>query len=222
MTVGRGTASRPIYLEIRFEDSQLVLSSFTGTHSLPVELEFQPTEGLGWDCAFVVVEGGDPELLLGALESDPSVADTAYLGSIGDESRFRVTFGSGVPLVPPSTTEMGVRVISARHEDGSWHVEMHLPAHSTLHRVQEHYHDHDITFRVKRLHVARETDVGAESALLPSHREVLVVAYRNGYFNVPRKISQGELATRLGISKSGVSQRIRRAVGRLVRATLSP
>ncbi|WP_416841685.1 helix-turn-helix domain-containing protein [Haloferax sp. DFSO52] len=222
MTVGRGTASRPIYLEIRFEDPQLVLSSFTATHSAPVELEFQPTEGLGWDCAFVVVEGSNPEALLDALKSDPTVTDAAYLGSIGDDNRYRVHFESGVPLVPPSTTEMGVRVISVQHEDGAWNVQMHLPAHSTLHRVQSHYHDHDITFRVKRLHVARDTDVGAETMLLPGHREVLLVAYRNGYFNVPRKISQGELAKRLGISKSGVSQRIRRAVGRLVKATLSP
>lgn len=222
MTVGRETESRPLYLEVSFDDSQLVLSSFTSERTEPVELEFQPTEGFGWDCPFVVVEGGNVESLSDALESDPTVAEVDFLGSVGESHRFSVRFEGGVPLVPPIATELGVRVISVRHDDGLWYIQMHLPTHSTLQRVQSHYHDHDITFRVKRLHVARETEVGAETTLLPSQHEALLIAYRHGYFNVPRTMTQGELAKRLGISKSAVSQRIRRAVGRLIKATLSP
>ncbi|WP_148414089.1 helix-turn-helix domain-containing protein [Haloferax sp. KTX1] len=216
-----GDDARPIYLEITLDDPRLILSSFVAGHQGPVELEFQPTEGLGWDCAFVVVEQGAVDSVAASLVVDPTVIEADFLGSVGSDRRFRVLFGSGVQLIPPSSTEMGVRVISVRHENSKWYIQMHLPAHSTLHRVQEHYHDNDISFRVKRLHVARDTDVGSETALLPGQRKALLVAHENGYFEVPRRSSQGELATILGISKSGVSQRIRRAISRLIEATLS-
>ncbi|WP_396613795.1 helix-turn-helix domain-containing protein (plasmid) [Haloferax sp. S1W] len=222
MNEGPVPEPRPIYLEIHFSDPQLVLSSFATNRPEPMELEFQPTEGLGWDCAFVVVENGDVESVLSDLNDDPTVENAEYLGSIGDDPRFKVLLSGGVPLVPPSTTELGVRLISIQHEQGSWNVQMHLPVHSTLHRVQSHYHEEDITFHVKRLHVARETDLGAETVLPPGQREALVVAYENGYFNVPRTESQSEIANRLDISKSGVSQRIRRAISRLIEATLTP
>lgn len=222
MNVRHEVDSRPIYLEICLDDPQLVLSSFTTNRSEVLEVEFQPTEEQGWGCAFVIVEDGDRESLVAAFESDPTVAEVEFLGDIGDNHRFRVRFADGVSLVPPSTTEMGVQVLSIRYKRDSWFIQLHLPVHSALHRVQSYYHDHDITFRVKRLHIARDTDVGAETMLLPSQHEVLLVAYRNGYFDVPRKASQRELADRLGISKSGVSQRIRRAVSRLIETTLSP
>ncbi|WP_144799999.1 helix-turn-helix domain-containing protein [Halorubrum depositum] len=227
MTERRESVSHPICLEVRLEDSRLILSSFTASHQGPVTLAFQPTQGLGWDCAFVAVEesdvaGSDIERLRTELERDPTVTEAEYIGTIGDESRFKVLFEGGVPLLPPETTEMGVHVISARHADGDWNILMHVPAHSTLHRIQSHYHDHGITFRVKRLHVARETDIGAETTLPPGQHKALLVAYRNGYFQVPRDVSQEEIADELDISKSGVSQRLRRAIDRLIEATLDP
>ena len=227
MTEGRESVSHPICLEVCLEDSQLILSSFTASYQGPVTLEFQPTQGLGWDCAFVSVEesdveGADIERLIDELERDSTVAEAEYLGTIGDDNRFKLLFEDGVPLFPPETTEMGVQVISARHADGNWNILMHVPTHSTLHRIQSHYHDHDITFRVKRLHVARETDLGAETALPPGQRKALLVAYRNGYFHVPREVSQEEVADELGISKSGVSQRLRRSIDRLIEAVLDP
>jgi len=227
MNDGHEGISHPIGLEVRLEDPQLILSSFTTTHQGPVTLEYQPTQGLGWDCAFVVVEDGDVEeggieRLIAELEHDSTVAEAEYLGTVGDDNRFKVLFEGGIPLVPPKTTEMGVRVISARHEDGNWNIQMHVPVHSTLHRIQSHYHDHWITFRVKRLHIARETDIGAEAALSPGQRKALLVAYRNGYFEVPRNASQEDIANELNISKSGVSQRIRRAISRLIEVTLKP
>lgn len=227
MTEGRESVSHPICLEVCLEDSQLILSSFTASHQGPVTLQFQPTQGLGWDCAFVAVEesdvaGSDIERLRTELEHDPTVTEAEYLGTIGDDNRFKLLFEDGVPLFPPETTEMGVQVISARHADGDWNILMHVPTHSTLHRIQSHYHDHGITFRVKRLHIARETDIGAETALPPGQRKALLVAYRNGYFQVPRDVSQEDVADELDISKSGVSQRLRRSIDRLIEATLDP
>ncbi|WP_435075036.1 helix-turn-helix domain-containing protein [Halorubrum sp. HHNYT27] len=227
MTEGRESVSHPMCLEVCLEDSQLVLSSFTASHQGPITLEFQPTQGLGWDYAFVTIEesdvaGSDIERLRTELEHDPTVTEAEYLGTIGDDNRFKLRFEDGVPLFPPETTEMGVQVLSARHADGDWNILMHVPTHSTLHEIQSHYHDHGITFRVKRLHIARETDIGAETALPPGQREALLVAYRNGYFQVPRDVSQEEVADELGISKSGVSQRLRRSIDRLIEATLDP
>ncbi len=56
-----------------------------------------------------------------------------------------------------------------------------------------------------------------EDALLTDRqREYLTVAYRRGYFEVPRECTLAELAATLGVDKSSASGTIRRGAGRII------
>lgn len=50
----------------------------------------------------------------------------------------------------------------------------------------------------------------------PVQRETLLTAYRQGYFGIPRRTNQADLAEELEISDSALSQRIRRGVSKLI------
>jgi len=72
---------------------------------------------------------------------------------------------------------------------------------------------------VDHLRLSDDDDDGVV-ALTEKQQELLAVAHEEGYFDVPRGISQDELADRLGVSKSAVSQRLRRAIGELCASKL--
>ncbi len=55
-----------------------------------------------------------------------------------------------------------------------------------------------------------------ESLLTDRQREVLAVAHRRGYFDVPRECTLAELADALGVDTSSASETIRRGTGRVV------
>ncbi len=55
-----------------------------------------------------------------------------------------------------------------------------------------------------------------KSTLLTQRQnEILNIAYKNGYFDIPRKISLSEFANNLNISKSALSETLRRIFKRL-------
>jgi hypothetical protein len=55
-----------------------------------------------------------------------------------------------------------------------------------------------------------------DSLLTPRQREHLTLAYRLGYFDVPRECTLAELADELGVDKSSASETIRRGTARIV------
>lgn len=58
--------------------------------------------------------------------------------------------------------------------------------------------------------------------LTDKQREALTLALEEGYYDRPRDASLTELASRLDISKSAVSQRIRGAERKLIESALDP
>jgi predicted DNA binding protein len=55
-----------------------------------------------------------------------------------------------------------------------------------------------------------------DGLLTPRQREHLTLAYRLGYFDVPRECTLAELADELGVHKSSASETIRRGTARIV------
>lgn len=59
------------------------------------------------------------------------------------------------------------------------------------------------------------------SALPGRQREVLLEAYRGGYYDYPRKINAGELAEKMGLTKATVVEHLRRGERRLLAEILA-
>ena len=75
------------------------------------------------------------------------------------------------------------------------------------------------TFHVQQLYDA-DSDADTDSTRLTGNqRDTVLTAYQLGYYDVPRGISQGELAGELDVSTSAISQQLRRATGQLIAST---
>lgn len=75
--------------------------------------------------------------------------------------------------------------------------------------------------RVVSLTDARFSPNSPVGRLTDKQRRVLIAAYRLGYYDVPRRITSAELATKLNLVKSTVSAHVRKAERRLLTEILS-
>lgn len=57
----------------------------------------------------------------------------------------------------------------------------------------------------------------APGILTPPQEAAIIAALRHGYYDVPRPINLHELAGKLGVSSASLSERLRRAEGRIIR-----
>jgi predicted DNA binding protein len=207
---------RSIYVELEVSHPDLPLAAFVdGLPDATIELEYQRSASVDTG-AFLTIAGVDAETAAAGLAAAPSVDEVLTLGAVGSGHVYRVTLVDCVDLLPPDATHLGIRVLEVVNRGGAWRLKLHCPDRSVLESLRNHYHDHDVPFRIKRLHEAVDTHDSPDVSLSPVHRQTLTTAYRAGYFDVPRGITQGELADQLGLSRSGLSQRLRRATAKLV------
>ncbi|HMK83448.1 MAG TPA: helix-turn-helix domain-containing protein [Candidatus Bathyarchaeia archaeon] len=61
----------------------------------------------------------------------------------------------------------------------------------------------------------------SNKTLTKKQRELLEIAYRRGFFDVPRRTTLGQLAEELGVSRSTLMESLRRAEARIMRERFS-
>lgn len=81
------------------------------------------------------------------------------------------------------------------------------------------FEDADIDVALQGLHNYRSQESPLEP-LTERQREVLNVAYRSGYYDVPRSTSTTEVAAELGVDGSTVAEHLQRAERNLISAVL--
>lgn len=100
--------------------------------------------------------------------------------------------------------EVGVKVFQP---DGDVRVRLH----GTRAEICDHLERREIHCSLDRV-VPADRAPSKDDPLTAKERDVLLDAYRAGYFDVPRQIRLGDLADRLGRSKGGLSALLRRGV----------
>lgn len=170
---------------------------------------------------FFWVEATDFDAVEAALASDETVAEYAMVSETPGRRTYRITYSDRATLISPMITEMdGLMLDSQSHDDG-WVVELQLPDHNTLYRLGERADEGDIRFDVLEIHQSEPDDADSEFALTEPQIEALVSAYEHGYYDEPRETTLEELGAVLGISRTAVSGRLKRASSRLIEERLA-
>ncbi|ELZ07836.1 helix-turn-helix domain-containing protein [Natrialba aegyptia] len=217
----RTQADGGVIAQLRLEHEALLLRpTLRRALDTPVELEYRTQTPQDRTVVFLTVYGTEFEPFDRALAVDPTVTDPVLVDRYSDRRVYRVTLTDRALALAPMTTPVDGHILDITSSRDGWLVQLRFPDRDALVEFNDTCRARGVSVAVEHLRVSDDEDDGVV-ALTEKQQELLLVAYQEGYFDVPRGISQDELADRLDVSKSAVSQRLRRAIGELCGATIA-
>jgi predicted DNA binding protein len=209
--------------EFRAVDPELPLEeTLASMADLDVRSNFQPGGASNGTTGYFTVTCPDFETFHEHLETDTSVAEYTALRTRAGRRCYRIHFQREVRRLAPAVVEEGVLVERLRNAEGKWEFRVFAPDRETLVEVIDYCKDRCRSFTLTQLFTGEESDVADGMGLTTAQRETLCLAQREGFFEVPRLISQAELAEELDVSTSAVSQRIRKGLDVILEDALDP
>lgn len=214
-TVGDGD---PVVAEFEVEHDDVVLSgALRAVPSVTVEPNYRTTGDRATWLVFTV-GGWSLDEFDAALERDDTVRDSRLLSATDDERAYRVRYGPDVLRLTPALADLGAVLLDVRSRGRCWSLRARFPGRDAFASFREYCSANGATLELYKLYGAES--VGSALGLAPHQWETLATAHEMGYFEVPRGATQEQIARRLGVSSSAVSQRIRRATNQLLAETL--
>lgn len=203
--------------EFRACSPNLVLGpTLESVPGVEVELERQFAVEADHPIAFCWITANDFDALEEAIERDETIEDFDRI-EIGDRRALYRLRRSDSNVVETYRRWMALdaELLSSYGTDGCWDVRMRFPDREAFTNYHEYLDDAGVSFELRRLSEGAGSN-SSDDILTDSQREALQLAYENGFFDVPRGTTLGELAETLGISDQAVSERLRRGHSRLI------
>ena len=168
---------------------------------------------------FFSVFSDDEAAVEASMASDPTVSDPTRIATFENRTIYRVALETDLGPLPECGGEHGLFVFAVTSGERGWIARVYLPDRDALTAFRARCRGRGISFRVTQLYDTSVSDSGTFH-LTDQQHEILMMAYYGGYFDIPRRMTQDDLAERLGVSDSAVSQRLRRAIAELIAATI--
>ncbi|MWG35492.1 helix-turn-helix domain-containing protein [Halomarina oriensis] len=157
--------------------------------------------------------GADLDAFETNLRADDTVADFVRLDEVTDERLYSAAVDTTATLSAVDE-EFDAISLSVQYTDGWWHTESRFPDEDSLDRYRTWLTDRDADIEVENVYVEDVSDRGPN--LTRRQRETVLLAYEEGFFEVPRQATLTDLAVEFDVSEQAISQRLRRAYSRLV------
>jgi len=206
-----------LVVEIALSGSPIELTTVAVEYpDVTVEIErFRWDDGtIHW---FLWVSGDRLDRVTDAFEALPSAVEVGLVSGGASRRLYRVTMSGKVDDVPSDALLDGA-LESGHVRPGCLHLVGHVSGRDVLTGLWQFLRTNEIDVDVLRLsHTTASEDTGR---LTESQFEALVTAYEMGYFDESERVTQNEVATELGISRSSFSERLRRAQQHLVEEQL--
>lgn len=211
----------PIVAELAVSHRDVVLGeAICAAPSVTVEPNYRTTED--GDAVLVFTAAGDSIVEFdAALAADHTVRDPQLLARTDGACAYRVRYAPETLRFSPTFAALGALLYDARTDGRSWSFHVRFPSRDAFAAFRDYCSSHDATLRLVKLSEDEQRTRGDDFGLTASQWHTLTTAYEMGYFEVPRGVTQEELARQLDISPSAVSQRIRRATNQLLAETLA-
>lgn len=164
--------------------------------------------------------GVERSALESAFETDPTVDAYSLVDAAGDEWLYEIRFAPDACDIYENGSvlfEEGGTILAASATRGTWSVRMRFAERESATRIYRRLLERDIDVEVASLR-ERSTAGPERLGLTTEQYEAIVTAIERGYYEVPREVSITELADEFDISDQSVSERLRRAISRLLSA----
>ena len=163
----------------------------------------------------------DEDRFLELVQEDDAVTGIERLEATDGQVLYAVEWEEGSEHLPSLVEEVGGKILSARGTDEEVDVEIQFDRSDCLPTFHEACDGAGIEVEIDRKYNPSRPDSGPWFGLTDPQWEALSLALEHGYFEIPRRCTVADLAEQLDISDQAMSERIRRAMGALVRNTMA-
>jgi predicted DNA binding protein len=206
--------------EIQFPAVEFALAE---TLSDVPHLEFETVRVVAHDTDRVLplvwAQTDDTDALDDALDDDPTVENVRLLADLTDERLYRMDWVGNVETIVHALLEHDGTVLNASGRADGWHLRILFPDRDSLSATHDFATDNDISFSLQSVADLSEGR-GNQFALTEHQHQALLVAYEQGYYDIPQGVTTDDLAEEIGVSQQAVSQRLHRAYSNLIENTL--
>lgn len=117
-------------------------------------------------------------------------------------------------------SDYGGYLLEGSGSGGTWSLQVRFQDHDSVSTFDKRCRENDVTLTVTAVYNPTPPDASEWYGLSTAQRETLLLAMREGYYDIPRQISTKELGRALDISDQAVTERLRRAIRTLSENTL--
>lgn len=152
------------------------------------------------------------------LRGESDVENVTVVDGTGDHALLRVEWAETVDGLLETLVQTEASILAGAGEAGTWRLQLRFGDKDRLSAFFQQCADRDVPLTLEVVHGQNlHSGAGVGHNLTDAQREALEVAHEAGYFEVPRRIDLVDLASRLGVSDSAVSERLRRGTATLLR-----
>ena len=159
---------------------------------------------------FLWVRGDDHALLTEVLGDDPSVGSVDVLAEFDDECLVHVDWDAHIRVLVSIISEENATILDAHGQDGTWHLQIFFPDHDSVSTVYDFCQEYGIDVTLERICDMSESYQQGGIRLTEEQYQAICHAYESGYYDVPRRVNQEELAESFDVSHQALSERLRR------------
>ncbi|RKD94780.1 helix-turn-helix domain-containing protein [Halopiger aswanensis] len=164
------------------------------------------------------ISGGEASTIDTTLRDHPETKAVDQLTSAEDATLFEVRWSPDINGLIGALVDTRAKILEATGTADEWEFRLRFSSHEELSTFNVALTENDIPVTLR--HIYNPTLPEDEAALSAEQRDALLTAYRQGYFEVPRRTTLTELADTVEISDSALSQRLRRATNAVVEDAL--
>ncbi|HKL28408.1 MAG TPA: helix-turn-helix domain-containing protein [Natrialbaceae archaeon] len=155
--------------------------------------------------------------VLKSLRAELDVEAVEPIATEGDRTLVRIEWADDPDVLLDTIVEVGGTVLDGLAAGDRWQLTLRFDDQEDLSTFYRTCADAGVSITVESIQNPGPSRVPARRPqLTDAQSEILRAAYETGYFEVPRGATTNDLADRFGVSDTAISQRIRRAMQRLV------
>lgn len=169
------------------------------------------------------VTGSDCGAFGDAASEEPAVDDIKLLedGEVRRLYWLQAVPGTIDQQAYEAAVDSGGVFLQSQRVEGGWCTTMNYPDQECFQRFQRCISEEGMEIQPRVIRAGQYLLSGGAFELTEKQEAVLSVAVEDGYFEVPRGTTLGEVAEGIGISEQAASERLRRAMGSLASAAVT-
>lgn len=154
-----------------------------------------------------------------ALEDDPSVKTIVDETEFGGEVHYQIEWSDPVQHRITTYVDKGGSIIKASATTEGWKLRIRFVGRDQFDTFRENLSEQGYSYKLLELRQPDEPRVSV-AGLTERQRDVLVAAFQQGYYKIPRETPGHELAAELDISQQTLSELLRRGTNKLIKSQL--